>query len=107
MSDFMQLHVSRRGALYSCECRKCGATLYTHEWVNADHNERRDAMEAGTLRCDECSSGSANPETFSLMGARYYAARYSANGFLDCTEWNYGTNRRALMRETRNLYCGD
>ena len=114
--SFMQLQTTRKGALYSCECAKCGATLYSHEWAHADHNERRDAMQAGTLACDQCSIGRADPETFGACGPRrfhfggdtaprvHYACRYSAPGYLDCTDWHYGTNWRALEREVRDMY---
>jgi hypothetical protein len=61
-------------------------------------------MQDGTLRCDECGTGTADPETFSAMPGRYYAARYSMPGYLDCTEWSYGTNRRALVRDVRDMY---
>jgi rRNA maturation protein Nop10 len=100
----MQLQVTQKGALYTAECARCGATLYSHEWATFDHNDRRDAMQDGTLRCDECGNGTADPETFSAMPGRYYAARYSMPGYLDCTEWSYGTNRRALVRDVRDMY---
>lgn len=99
----MKLEITPKGALYTCECDRCGATLYTHEWATWDHNERRDAMENGSLRCDECP-GKANPETFGPMPGKYYAARYSAPGYLDCTDWTYGRNKRALIREVREMY---
>jgi hypothetical protein len=106
MSDFMQLETTQKGALYSCQCAKCGADLFTHEWAYYDHNERRDAMQAGTLRCDQCVVGRADPETFSSDG-RQYACRYSAPGYLDCTEWTYGKNLRALEREVRDMFGED
>lgn len=102
--SFMELQTYRKGALYSCECARCGTTLYTHEWVHDDHNDRRDAMEAGTLRCDECSTGRADPSTFTKAPRPQYACRYSAPGYPDCTDWNYGSNRRMLERETRQMY---
>lgn len=102
--SFMQLELTRKGSLYTCECSRCGATLYTHEWANWDHNERRDAMQDGTLRCDDCSTGRADPDTFGPMKGKYYAARYSAPGYLDRTEWTYGTNRRTIVREVRSMY---
>lgn len=103
---FMKIETLRKGALYACECGKCGATLYAHEWAHADHNERRDAMQAGTLHCDRCAIGRANPETFAECkpSRGWYACRYSAPGYLDCTDWTYGTNRRRLERETRDMY---
>jgi NAD-dependent SIR2 family protein deacetylase len=106
MSGFMRIFIYQKGALYTVECAKCGATLYTHEWTNDDHNNRRDAMQDGTLCCDDCG-GNADPETFSQMPGKYYAGRYSAPGFLDCTEWSYGRNKRALAKELRDMYGED
>ncbi len=100
--SFMNLYITQKGALYAVDCSRCGCTNYTHEWVNDDHNNRRDAMQDGTLQCDECSSP-VDPGTFHDCG-RQYAARYSAPGYMDCTSWNYGTNKRALLRETREMY---
>lgn len=102
--SFMQLEVTQKGQLYSCECAKCGATMYVHEWATWDCNADRDAMQAGTLRCSECRIGTADPETFHEHKRKHYAARYSAPGYLDCTEWTFGTNRRALVREVREMY---
>lgn len=101
----MQLEITSKGALYTCECAKCGAPLYTHEWANFDHNERRDAMQAGPLACDQCATGRADPDTFGPMpGGKYYAGRYSMPGYLDCTDWDYGRNLSGLKRELRDMY---
>ena len=102
----MELQLIKKGALYTADCTKCGANLYTHEWADIDHNERRDAMEVGTLRCDQCAIGCADPETFSLLGRSYYAGRYSMPGYLDCTDWLYGKNKRKLIKELRDMYEG-
>lgn len=101
---FMNLYITQKGALYSADCAKCGATVYSHEWVHDDHNERRDAMQAGTCACDNCSAGRVNPETFFQHPRKHYAGRYSADGYLDCTEWNYSTNRRDLARMLRSMF---
>jgi len=100
--SFMQLQIYQKGALYAADCRKCGETMYTHEWVNDDHNDRRDAMQAGTCRCDNCD-GRAGADTFMSLG-RQYAGRYSAPGYLDCTDWSYDANKRRLARTLRELY---
>lgn len=100
---FMDLEMLQKGALYSCECAKCGMTLYTHEWADFDHNERRDAMQAGTLRCDDCS-GKADPNTF-YTWPRSYAARMSADGYMDCTVWDFDTNKRRLAAQVRHGYA--
>ena len=100
---FMQLQVTPKGALYSCDCDRCGRTIYAHEWASYDPNGERDAMQDGSLACPDCS-GRADPETFMDHGRKHYAARYSAPGYMDCTEWEYGTNKRALVREVRSMY---
>jgi len=102
--SFMNLYHTPKGALYSADCAKCGATIYAHEWASADPNEERDALKAGTLACPHCCIGRADPATFHAYGRRHYAARYSADGYMDCTDWNYGTNLRELLRETRDMY---
>jgi hypothetical protein len=101
--SFMELELTRKGATYSAECSKCGATMYTQEWAYCDHNERRDAMENGTLRCDECCIGRADTDTFTKE-RNQYACRYSAPGYLDCTDWNFGINKRQLERDVREMY---
>lgn len=104
MSHFV-LQVTQKGALYSGDCRKCGQTHFVHEWATWSNNEERAAMQAGALRCADCS-GMIDPETFRYCG-RQYAARYSAPGYLDCTDWFFGANRRKLVREVRDFYDGD
>lgn len=99
----MELTIYKKGATYTADCKKCGCTLYAHEWAHADHNDRRDAMQAGTLRCDHCAIGTADPETFHYAG-RQYAGQYTMPGYLDCTELHYGANYRALCRELREMY---
>jgi len=101
---FMDLYHTRKGALYVADCDKCGRSIYVHEWTAEDPNEERDAMRAGKLACPDCN-GRTDPETFQDLGRKYYAARYSADGYMDCTEWEYGTNLRRLLREVRAQYC--
>jgi len=90
----MKPEITQKGALYSCECNTCGATLFTHEWATYDHNGRRDAMENGTLACDECSRGRADA----------HAARLSMPGYLDCTDWLFGADPDALRAELLEMY---
>lgn len=103
-NTFMDLYYTPKGALYSADCGRCSATIYVHEWASADPNSERDAMRAGKLGCPECGIGRADPETFHEHGRNYYAARYSADGYMDCTDWSYGPNKRVLLREVRALY---
>lgn len=100
---FMELELIRKGSLYSCDCAKCGRTLYAHEWIDDAFNDIRDAMTSGTLHCFDCS-GRADASTFTYCG-KQYAGRYSASGYLDSTPWEYDTNKRRLVRELRSLYA--
>lgn len=99
----MEMQIFKKGALYSAQCAKCGTDQYSHEWAHVDNNERRDAMQDGTLRCEDCCTGVVDPETFQYRG-RQYAGWYSAPGYLDCTDLLYGRNLRELRRELRDYY---
>lgn len=99
----MQLMIYNKGALYSADCRKCGITMFSHEWYHSDNNDRRDAMEKGTLVCDECG-GNADPETFYACPRPQYAGLYSAPGYMDRTDVHYGPNKRKLRAELRDMY---
>lgn len=101
----MKLTTYEKGATYFADCAKCGATMASHEWYHGDNNERRDAMQNGTLQCDVCCSGKANPDTFHDAG-RMYACHYTMPGYLDQTEPMYGKNRRKLEKEVRDFHNG-
>jgi hypothetical protein len=101
----MQLQITQKGRLYVCDCSKCGQTLFSHEWATWDNNNTRDAMQDGTMPCSDCS-GRADPETFHDCGMQY-AGRYSAPGYLDCTEWNFDTNKARLIKTLRDMYEGE
>ena len=101
--SFMQPHLTNKARLYSADCAHCGASIFAHEHAT---NETADDLKAGTAECDQCSSGKADPETFTDCGLQY-AARYSAPGYMDCTDWSYGPNKRQLLREVRDMYGED
>ena len=98
----MEMQIFKKGKLYAADCSRCGATTYTHEWFHDDHNERRDAMENGTLRCDECGYV-VDKDTFTDCG-KQYAGWYSMPSYLDHTDVFYGKNLRNLKRELRDFY---
>lgn len=102
-NSFMQPHITRKGALYSCDCAKCGTTIFAHEWASPDFNEDRDAMANGTFRCHECS-GFGNHFTFRHHPLPEYAARLSAPGYMDCTNWSFSPSKRRVLAELVNLY---
>ncbi len=99
---FMEMRIYKKGALYAADCEKCGRTNYTHEWITDDHNERRDAMQEGTARCEECG-GAIDADSFVECGQQY-AGRYSADGYMDCTDWHFDTNKKRLEKELRDCY---
>lgn len=101
----MELEITPKGALYAADCSRCGATIYSHEFAHPDHNERRDAMEHGRLICEYCCVGYADKETFvRVRGFKQYAGRYTAPGYLDCTDWHFDANKRRLVQELREMY---
>jgi len=100
----MKMQTTQKGALYCADCDKCGTTMYSHEWASWDNNEIRDALRHGMAKCHDCFSGSADPETFRDCG-KQYACRYSAPGYMDCTEWSFGRNLRELQKAVRGMYC--
>lgn len=100
--SFMTMHIYKKGALYCADCAKCGSTMYSHEWASGYNNDDRDALQDGRARCPECG-GNADPETFTDCG-RQYAGRYSADGYLDSTDFCYSPNLRTLKRQLRGMY---
>jgi hypothetical protein len=99
MSDFMQMQIIRKGYHATIECEKCGTTNHWHEWIS-------DGSSADMVdhACDECG-GNMDPDTLWVSPKQtWYAGRYSAPGYMDCTEWMFDTNMRRLEKELRVLY---
>ena len=42
-------------------------------------------------------------EKVEILSERYIG-RYSASGYMDCTDWDFGTNRRKLEKHLREMY---
>ncbi len=97
--SFMQLFTYQKGRLASCDCAKCGMTNYWHEWTSDGQAEDFKAS-----RCEECGSSLDADTYWESRSRNYYAGRYSAPGYMDCTSWSYGKNLRALKRELRDMY---
>jgi hypothetical protein len=96
---FMELQTYRKGRLATCECSHCGTTHYWHEWTS--DGQADDLKESC---CNECGRA-LDPETYWESPSRnWYACRYSAPGYMDCTDYSYGTNRRKLEREVSDMY---
>lgn len=92
----MELEVTQKGTLASIECSKCGCTQHWHEWC--DEGQAEDLKHA---RCHECG-GVMNEETYWESPSRnWYAGRLTEPGYLDCTTWEFDTNRQRLIRELR------
>jgi hypothetical protein len=97
--SFMTMKIYQKGRLATCDCSKCGTTHYWHEWTSDGGAE-----DLKTAHCNECRRP-LDPETYWESPKRnYYAGRYSAPGYMDCTDWHYDTNKRRLERELREMY---
>lgn len=95
----MQIEITAKGRLASCDCEKCGSTTSWHEW--ADWGQAEDLK---TATCQECGR-SLDPETYWESPKRnYYAGRYNMPGYLDCTYWHYGTNKKKLINKLKDFY---
>lgn len=95
------IEITTKGALYSAECAKCGSTNYTHERVHDDHNERRDGLQTGHVRCTECWSGRTTPTTFIDHGRKWYAGRVAG---MESATWEYDTNKARLAQLLRAMH---
>lgn len=96
--SFMDIYIYNKAPTYAADCGKCGASIYAHPDTGCTEQELRD----GTAECGQCT-GHADPVTVSYCG-KLYAGRYSANGYMDCTDWSYDANLRNLKRELRAMY---
>lgn len=101
MSDHMQLFIYQKAPTFTADCAGCGATIYAHP----DTGETEESLRDGSAHCDQCCDY-ADPDTVSAAGM-LYAGRYSAPGYMDCTDWHYGSNLRELETELRDLYGDD
>lgn len=99
---FMTLRLTQKGVLVEGICER-GCLVRTHEWASADFNDERDNLLAGRARCPECLA-KVPADTVKEHGRTWYAGRYSASGYMDCTPWEYGRNARRLRSELRALY---
>lgn len=88
----MKLYVTRKGALLETDCSACGATILLHQ-----HTQE----EVGA--CPDCSTP-VERDALCRRSGEWYAGRYAMPGYLDCTPWEYDTNRRRLLRSLREHY---
>lgn len=97
MSDFMQVEIeSAAGAL---EVSTLDGTYYVPAgYASAsDIDSLRDyAPEGFHVKAPQFDE---NVEVIVLESG--YLARLSAPGYLDCTDWEYGTNKRELVRRVK------
>ena len=100
--SFMEMYIYDKAPTYTADCDTCGATIWAHPDTGVSVAELR----SGHAECPQCASGHANPDTVTFAGT-LYAGRYSANGYMDCTDWHYGSNLRELKKELRDIYGED
>lgn len=94
------IEITRKGALYSAACAKCGCANFTHEWAHAEHNDTRDGMQNGYTRCLHCWTGRTTPTTFTDHGRKWYAGRIAGD---DSSAWEYDTNKARLAQLLRAM----
>ena len=104
--SFMKCEIIQKGSAYAGDCAKCGRTHIIQEWITDDFNGERDGMKNGTLHCPDHCGGRIDSDTFTKL-KRQYAGRYSAPGYMDCTDWSFDTHKRRLERELRSMYGDD
>jgi hypothetical protein len=101
--SFMKPVIYNAGILLSGECAICGATNWAHQHAQP---ESYHMIESGNLECDQCASGHVDQETIMNHGIQF-AGRYSANGYMDCTDWHYNVDEAALVLELKDAYGDD
>ena len=100
---FMELEITRKGTYISADCPSCWQTIDTHEWASWEFNNEAEAIRSHEVCCSWCEHNVELEEHYEHKAM--YAGRYSAPGYLDCTEWSYDTNKRRLEKELRYLYA--
>ena len=101
--SFMNLYMADKGALWTADCERCGSSLFLHEHVHG-LAAMPDAEVCANWKCDNCVVGFADESSVAKVPRPQYAGRYSAPGYMDCTDWHYGSNYRELCRELEELY---
>jgi hypothetical protein len=93
----MILETIKKGTIYSADCQKCGVTNFWHEWLSDVSSE-----DFTKTQCEHCY-GVIGGEPFKHP-RKEYACRYTEPGYLDCTPWEYDSNRRRLEKMVRDIY---
>ena len=93
MSDFMQIETeSANGALEVTT--ELGETFYVSAY---DATLTDGEYDVSDYRPEMVTGAVASIVTLT----RGYLARLSAPGYLDCTDWEYGTDKRELTRRVK------
>lgn len=96
---FMQRQTTNAGKLASIDCGKCGQTIHWHEWVHDGQAE-----DLKTTRCPECG-GEPDPDTYwESESQTWFAGRFAAPGYMDCTDWDYSEDLNALEADLEEMY---
>lgn len=94
LMSFMSAEI-HKGQYYSVECNR-GETWIVPEFVSGKVKRAGDLQPYVQGKID-------NPhEKISLQTG--YVGRYSASGYMDCTEWTADTNKRRLEKTLREMY---
>lgn len=94
-SDFMELEIVKGdGWIADID----GASVVLYDWDAPAIDRLR--TQIGEKMMLEEQFGTLN----SVEYVRGYFGRYSAPGYLDCTDWMYDTNKRRLEKDMRAMY---
>jgi hypothetical protein len=96
--SFMEMQILSKAETVTFDCAKCGHTKYFHPETMP--------FALDEMKCSQCVSGDFDVTTRTSVG-KMYAGRYSAAGYMDCTDWSYNANLRKLEKELRDMYGSD
>ena len=99
---FMKLETMPAGTLYELDCPHCLTSNYWHEWIDEGQGS-----ELHTEVCTECGRPMKADEEDVTRSENMFACRFSAPGYMDCTDWSYGPDRAELEAEVNDMYGDD
>ena len=100
---FMKLEVTAAAPTRHVDCPRCCTTIYEHA-----PSSEVSFGEDGGFECPQCGHQvEVDPTDIITEDKPQYAARYSAPGYMDCTDWWYGKDLEKLKAEVDEAYGGE
>jgi hypothetical protein len=96
MSDFMKPYIYGKTDVPIAHTSEGDVILY--DWNSPDVDDL--AQQVGR----KVTLGDIYGVLESVTWHKGYVGRYSADGYLDCTPWEFDTNKRRLAKTLRDLY---